>query len=158
MYYNRSLTRKVKDFTLEDDRIYLKLEKAYYDFYWGEKLETYSYEIYRKHPHRLVGFCDIRKGEDKTLYYLGHIGYNILIPYRGHHYSLSASRLLLDLARHLDMEHLLITCNDDNIASQIIIERLGGQLIDITDVPKDEPLYAQGDRIKRVYRFDLRQE
>ncbi len=155
-YYNRSLTRKVKDLNLEDDRIYLKLEKAYYDYYWGEKLETYSYEIYRKKPHALVGFCDLRKGSDETLYYLGHIGYNILIPYRGHRYSLSASQLLLELARHLEMEHLLITCNEGNIASQTIIERLGGEFIEIIDVPKNEPLYQQGDRIKRIYRFDLR--
>lgn len=155
-YYNRLLTRKVKSIQLEDERIYLKLERAYYDDYWGEHLETYSYEIYRKEPHALIGYCDIRLGDFQTLYYLGHIGYNILVPYRGQRYSLAASRLLLVLARHLEMDELLITCNADNGASQRIIELLGGEFIDLAVVPKDEPLYRQGDRLKRVYRIDLR--
>ena len=155
-YYNKLLTRKVKSLTLEDDRIYLKLEKAYYDYYWGEHLETYSYEIFRKDPHALIGFCDLRLGAMETLYYLGHIGYNILVPYRGQRYSLSAGKLLLELADHLEVKELLITCNEDNLASQRIIELMGGEFINLAKVPKDEPLYDQGDRVKCVYHFDLR--
>ncbi len=50
---------------------------------------------------------------------------------------------------------LWITCNPENVASRRTVERLGGRLIDVVPVPRDNSLYSAGDRRKVRYRVDL---
>jgi predicted acetyltransferase len=104
----------------------------------------------------IAGSISLRIGHNPNLdLYLGHIGYHVLPPARGRRYAERACRLLLPLARAHGHKSLWITCNPDNIGSRKTCERLGAQFIDTVPVPKNNPLYSQGDREKCRYRLDL---
>jgi predicted acetyltransferase len=105
---------------------------------------------------RICGSISLRIGHSLNLdRYLGHIGYHVMPSARGHHFSERAARLLLPLARSHGHDHLWITCNPDNTASRRTCLRLGAVYIDTVAVPKDNALYAQGDRYKCRYRVAL---
>lgn len=58
----------------------------------------------------------------------GHIGYNVRPSLRGQGVGSMALKLGLDEARAMGFDRVLITCDDDNIASKKIIEKNGGVL------------------------------
>ena len=65
--------------------------------------------------------------------YGGHIGYRIRPSCRGRGYGRLICKLGIDKARTRGIGDILITCDDDNIASIKIIEANGGQLQDRLD-------------------------
>jgi len=85
--------------------------------------------------------------------YIGHVGYNVYPPARGHGYAARAVRLLLPFARRLGLTPLWITCNPENVASRRTCERAGGTLVETVKLPPDHPLYQKGERAKCRYRF-----
>jgi RimJ/RimL family protein N-acetyltransferase len=104
----------------------------------------------------IAGSISLRIGHNLNLdRYLGHVGYHVLPPARGHHFAERAARLLLPIARAHGHRHLWITCNPDNLASRRTCQRLGAHFIDTVPIPKDNPLHSQGDRQKSRYRLDL---
>lgn len=104
----------------------------------------------------MAGSISLRIGHGVNLdRYLGHIGYHVLPPARGHHFAERACRLLLPLARAHGHKVLWITCNPENLASRRSLERLGAVYVDTVPVPKENSLYSQGDRQKCRYRIDL---
>jgi predicted acetyltransferase len=104
----------------------------------------------------IAGSISLRIGHSPNLdFYLGHIGYHVLPPARGHRFAERACRLLLPLARHHGHTALYITCNPDNLGSRTTCERLGATYLNTLPVPKENSLYSQGDRQKLRYRLDL---
>ncbi len=104
----------------------------------------------------IAGSISLRIGHSPNLdFYLGHIGYHVLPPSRGHHYAERACRLLLPLARAHEHKVMWITCNPENAGSRRTCERLGAKLVETVNVPRDNPLYQQGDREKCRYRLEL---
>ena len=104
-----------------------------------------------------AGVCDLRIGHNARVYYGGGIGYRVEEPYRGHHYAGKACRLLFELARRHGMEHLIITCSPDNWPSRRTCEWLGGDLVEIAELPEDNDMRLEdGETHKCIYRFDLR--
>jgi predicted acetyltransferase len=87
--------------------------------------------------------------------YAGQIGYGVAPDHRGHHYAARACKLLFELARHHGATTLWITCNPENVASRRTCELVGGELVDIVDVPPEVDLYREGDRQKCRYRVLL---
>lgn len=87
--------------------------------------------------------------------YFGQIGYAVFPAARGHRYAERACRLLLPLTRRHGIRDLWITCNPENIASRRTCEHLGGEMIEIVDVPHDNPLYHRGDKRKCRYKIPL---
>jgi len=63
--------------------------------------------------------------------YGGHIGYYIRPTKRGMSYATKGLALTLQEAKKLGLKKVLITCNQDNIGSQKVIEKNGGMLQDI---------------------------
>lgn len=61
----------------------------------------------------------------------GHIGYTIAPAERGKGYGKMMLAELLKEANRKDIEDVLLTCNEDNIASRKVIEGNGGILEDI---------------------------
>lgn len=108
-------------------------------------------------PLEMAGNVSLRLGqEDENLVrYLGHIGYGVYPPARGRHLAERATRLLFPLARAHGHRELWITANPENAPSRRTCERLGGELVDIVDLPAGHPLYERGERRKCRYRITL---
>ncbi len=130
-----------------------------YTFWMRLRMEAAAAESGR-HFHapeiKIAGSISLRIGHSLNLdRYLGHIGYHVFPPARGHHFAERAARLLLPVARAHGHRTLWITCNPDNLASRRSCERLPAAFVDIVKVPQDNALYGQGDREKYRYRVDL---
>lgn len=70
---------------------------------------------------------------DKLLEAGGHIGYGVRPSARGRGVATWALGATLDRARERGIDRVLITCDDDNLASAKTIERNGGVLEDTRD-------------------------
>ena len=136
---------------LSDGILELKLVEKHSDSDpdgWGQ---SWIFDMIECETHRIVGRCDLRKGETPTLDLAGHIGYTVYVPYRGHHYAARACMLLFNYAVYVGMTKLLITCNSDNAASYRTCELAGCHFIKTQVVPVTHELYAQGDRVKAIF-------
>jgi predicted acetyltransferase len=103
-----------------------------------------------------VGSASLRVGATEYLErYAGHIGYGVEYPFRGRRYAARACMLLFDVARQHGMTTLWITCNPENVASRRTCERIGGELVDIVDLPEETDMYKEGERQKCRYRIRL---
>lgn len=58
--------------------------------------------------------------------YGGHVGYGVVPSQRGRGYATEMLRLTLPIAVSLGLARLLVTCDDDNVASIRVIEKNGG--------------------------------
>ncbi|MGN6723376.1 MAG: GNAT family N-acetyltransferase [Marmoricola sp.] len=82
----------------------------------------------------IVGFIAIRHRLNENLRKRGgHIGYSIRPSRRREGHALRAVALALLRCRELGIERVLITCDDDNIASARTIESNGGVLQDVVE-------------------------
>ena len=97
--------------------------------------DGYTFDIYERKPRRRVGYVSLRLGESPSLYYLGHIGYRIDEPYRGHGYAAQACVLIMPLMKRLGLKSICITANPDNIPSRKTCEKIGCELESIVAVP-----------------------
>jgi predicted acetyltransferase len=70
---------------------------------------------------------------DKLLEGGGHIGYGVRPSARGRGIATWALGAVLDKARERGMGRVLVTCDDDNVASARTIEHNGGVLEDVRD-------------------------
>ena len=76
-----------------------------------------------------IGRVSIRHKLNKKLRaFGGHIGYAIRPSKRDKGYGSKILGLALKEARKLKLKKVMVTCDDDNIASQKIIEKNGGKL------------------------------
>ncbi|MFR7592506.1 MAG: GNAT family N-acetyltransferase [Longibaculum sp.] len=100
-----------------------------------------------------VGRLTLRIGTDEQLYYSGHIGYTVFEEYRGHNYAYQACCLLKEIVSH---DHLLITCDPHNIASQKTIEKLGCEYIETVYIPAHlKKEFSQDEKEKMIYRWKI---
>lgn len=119
-------------------------------------LPVLDFDIVLREIDADVGTVVIRLGyTPDLLLYTGNIGYFVNAECRGHRFAEKATRLVLDFARDYGMRFVIITCNPGNRPSRRTCERLGGQLLDIVDVPAESDLYKAGDVQKCRYRIDL---
>ncbi|MFD7077959.1 GNAT family N-acetyltransferase [Nocardioides sp. NPDC059952] len=83
---------------------------------------------------KVVGFIQLRHALNEFLENVGgHIGYSVCSSARRRGHAARALGLVLDEARGLGLERVLITCDDDNEASARTIESQGGELQDVID-------------------------
>ncbi len=96
----------------------------------------------------IVGRLSLRHSLNEVLLTVGgHIGYGVLPAHRRKGYATAMLRHALPLARELGLSRVLVTCDEDNIASRKIIEACGGVY---------ESSYAVDIEIpKRRYWIDL---
>jgi predicted acetyltransferase len=66
----------------------------------------------------------------------GHIGYVVVPEHRGRGYATEMLRQGLDLARSIGLEKVLVTCDEDNVASRRTIEKCGGEYQDSYSGPE----------------------
>lgn len=140
---------------LKTDEISLRLDRTFGGDPVRKWVPAYYFDIVGAGGVK-VGFCDLRIGHSEGLYYGGNIGYTVYEPYRGNRYALKACRLLMKLAKRHELEYVYITCRPDNIPSRKTCEGLGGELIDIAELPEDHDLRVNdGHTHECVYCFDL---
>jgi len=77
---------------------------------------------------RVVGGIALRHVLNERTAHLGHVGYGIRPSARKAGFATWATAQMLDEARELGLDRVLLVCADDNIASVRTIERLGGVL------------------------------
>lgn len=76
---------------------------------------------------RFVCMLTIRLELDEYLLtYSGHIGYSVRPGERGRGYATRMLEQALDICRERGMERVLMTCDEDNPASERVIQRCGG--------------------------------
>lgn len=98
----------------------------------------------------VIGFLSFRHELNAFLREIGgHIGYAVRASRRRQGYAAAALRLGLDRAREIGLERVLITCDDDNVASYRTIEGVGGVLQDVRLLPE------HGDVALRRYWVEL---
>ena len=89
----------------------------------------------REKDNYIVGVIDIRHClNDFLLQAGGHIGCGVRKSERKKGYAKQMLKLTLGKCKELKIEKVLITCNDDNIASERSIISCGGKLEDIRTV------------------------
>jgi predicted acetyltransferase len=88
----------------------------------------------------LVGRVSIRHELNEFLEnFGGHIGYAVRPNCRRRGYATEILRQALTIARSEGVDEVLVTCDDDNLVSATIIERLGGVLEDVRVDPDGPP-------------------
>ena len=100
---------------------------------------------------RILGKSSLRHDLNDFLRNIGgHIGYNIRKSERRKGYGSKILQLTLAKAKKLGLERVLITCDDNNIASAKIIEKNGGVF---NDTYQDDTMTLP----KRRYWIELKQ-
>ena len=126
-------------------------EKTAYD-----GVPTIYYDILLHGSREKVGTIDLRLTAEGNMYYYGHIGYNVQRQHRGNHYAYYASLVLFDIARNeFNMKELIITCSPENVASYKTLRKLGGELLELVEVPAGHPLYTIGEKKKYIFRYRI---
>ena len=139
---------------LYDDEIRLQLEKTVEADPAREWLPAYHFAICDRNGQKM-GTCDFRVGHNQKVYCGGNIGYKIDEQFRGHRYAAKACKLIFELAKKHDLGYVLITCNPDNLASRRTCELLGGELLEIVELPADSDMRALGEDRVCIFRYDL---
>ena len=122
-----------------------------------QKVPSYHFDICSREGER-YGECTLRLGYIRRVYYGGNIGYGIDEAHRGHHYAEQACRILFRLAAAHGMDHLYISCDPDNLPSRRTCERLGGELLEIAELPENNDMREHGLERVCVFQYDLSQE
>ena len=98
---------------------------------------------------RILGVANLRhRLTEHLLQEGGHIGYSVRPSERGRGYATAMLAMVLEKARTMGLERILITCDDDHLASARVIEKNGGRL-------EDKRPSADGSVVKRRYWIDL---
>lgn len=81
------------------------------------------------HDKKIVGMVDIRhRLNDYLLKYGGHIGYSVHPELRCMGYAKAILNKALQYCKNLNIDKVLITCNNNNIASEKVIKSNSGIL------------------------------
>ncbi len=116
---------------------------------------SYNFEMRLVGKKTPLGRIALRIGDTEAIRgWVGHIGYQVGSPYRGHHYAARSCRLLLALAKRHGIAPVWITCNPENIASRRTCELAGARFVEIVEVPHEHEIYKKGEPLKCRYRLD----
>lgn len=97
--------------------------------------ECYDFIIAPHGVSKEAGRISLRLGESPCIYYFGHIGYHVDVPYRGRRYARRACALLVPLMLEKGKRSVVITTDPDNMPSRRTCEGLGCTLERTVAVP-----------------------
>jgi len=118
------------------------------------KVPAYHFRMVHCETGADMGHTNLRVGHTVHVErYAGHIGYSVAERHRGHRYAARAVRLLLPIARRLEIEPVWITCDPENTASRRTLEIAGAEFVEIVEVPADCAIFGSGHPRKCRYRL-----
>ena len=98
---------------------------------------------------RVLGVSNLRHDLTEFLRHEGgHIGYSVRPTERGKDYATLMVQMVLEKAKELGLERVLITCDKDNVASARVIQKNGGKL-------ESESVSKQTGKLKQRYWIEL---
>ena len=99
-----------------------------------------QFMLVRESDNRLVGMIQVRHYLNEYLKnYGGHIGYSIRPSERRKGYAKEMLKMVLPFCRNINIENVLITCIDNNVASEKTIITNGGVY--------ESTIYEPGEKI-----------
>ena len=118
------------------------------------KVKTYFFRMHNVPSGEQVGRINLRLGSGPHIErYAGHVGYFVESAHRGNAYASRALRLLVSVARQLELDPIWITCDPENIPSRRACERAGAEFMEIVNVPSDCTIHQNGHPKKCRYRL-----
>ena len=103
------------------------LERSKYEKYLPESYSPHTLYLAINDDNEIVGAIGIRwKKVPILMTFGGLIGYSIRPSQRGRGYASEMLKLALEKFKNTNIDNVLITCKDFNIASKKVIEKNGG--------------------------------
>ena len=118
---------------------------------FGSPVPRYEFDIMV--DDLLVGGIDLRVGYSISYYVVGQIGYGIEEQFRGNGYATKACFALLPLLKTHGFKRILLTTDEDNVASRRSCEKVGALLIETIDTPEWSCIYEDGQRRTSIYEW-----
>lgn len=117
--------------TIEDWLIAMKLYENEETLPNEGRVPSRQYVFVQEKPQKIIGMLSLRiRLNDYLLNYGGHIGYSIAPDERKQGYGSLMLNEALKEAKTFGLNRVLITCDDDNLASARVIEKNQGILED----------------------------
>ena len=98
-------------------------------------IHTFIFDIVERSTGRMAGEIALRIGDSAEQFYLGHIGYHVNPPFRGHGYAGKACALCVPLMKDFGMSSAVITTDPTNLPSVRTCIKLGCTLESTVSVP-----------------------
>lgn len=129
-FYNNGEKEIIGDLRLDTNISFEEWLKVLKKFEKGEFGVSKSlYALYRKNDDKVIGTFTVCHKLDKGLYlYGGHIAGSICPSERKKGYARLSLKFALDICKKLNIQYVLLTCNEKNIASAKAIISVGGKL------------------------------
>lgn len=125
-----------RDEPLFADAQLLLIPREYYGYSKRIRCEhTFVFDVAAQEPRQTAGEIAVRIGDSVELFYLGHIGYHIDAPFRGHEYAARACMLAAPVFRAFDMGAAVITTDPDNLPSVKTCRKIGCEWESTVPVP-----------------------
>jgi predicted acetyltransferase len=103
----------------------------------GDRVRCSYFWITDGEPESFVGYLALRHSlNDFLLEQGGHIGYAVRPSRRREGHATRALRLAVGEAAALGLDRVLVTCDEDNLASRRTIEGAGGVLEDVRGIKR----------------------
>lgn len=102
-----------------------------------------------------VGFIHVWIGYSINIHYCGQIGYGINEQYRNRGYASKACLALKPFLQKCGYKHLLITNDENNIASRRVCDKIGAVLLETVDTPAWSGMYRDGQRRTCIYEWTI---
>jgi len=112
---------------------------------------SFVFDMILMENDRVAGEIALRIGESPEQFYLGHIGYHVDPPFRGHGYAAKACRLCAPLLAAFGMRTAVITTDPTNLPSVSTCRKLGCRLECTVRVPPQMRERLDISSVKRRY-------
>lgn len=114
-----------------------------------------SFNIVERASRKSAGKISLRIGDSAEQFYLGHIGYHIDPPFRGHGYAARACGLCASALATFGLRTVVITTDPDNLPSIKTCQKLNCELECTVRVPRAISERLDISSAKRRYIWTL---